>query len=149
MTRDWTIKLNTLEQPRRRHVRRPVVVILLLLAGCSLLYRYDAPRHGVSAPLLTPSALPKPQPPVLSVQLAGTHDSRSGLAPMAMDVSLSSRSALPGAAARVAAAQLSAHRAVTMAPGQVSALAVQLPVGRSSAVGSPPTVSLDIFSQPQ
>ncbi|NNM85738.1 MAG: hypothetical protein HKL96_08290 [Phycisphaerales bacterium] len=149
MTRDWTIKLNALEQPRRRHVRRPVLVIILLVAGCSLLYRYDAPRRSVSTPLLTPSALPKPQPPVLSVQLAGVHGSRSGLAPLAMDVSLSSRSALPGSATGVAAAQLSAHRTHTIAPGEVSALAVQLPVGRSSAVGNQPAVSPDIFSQQQ
>ncbi len=60
MTRDWTIQLSALEQPRRRPGNRPVIAILLLLAGCSLLYRYGASRRSVSAPLLTPSALPNP-----------------------------------------------------------------------------------------
>ena len=147
MTREWTIHLHAIKQPRRRHVNRPVMAVLLMLAGCSLLYRYDAPRRDVSAPMLTPSALLKAQLPVQSVQLAGSHDSRSGLGPMAMDVSLSSRStALLGQAGGVAATRLSGRRMVTLAPGQVSVLAVQLPNVRSNTSGSQSAVTLDIFS---
>ena len=149
MTRDWTIKLNALEQPQRRHTRRPVLVIVLLLAGCSVLYRYDAPRRSVSAPVLTPSALPKPQPPVVSVHLAGVHSSRSGLAPMAMDVSLSGRSILRASAKGVAGAHLAVGRTDTTGSGHVSALAAPLPLDHSGALGQVPTVSLDIFSQQQ